>query len=397
MSRSLSVPPAGEGFFAGTLRRLRWTFGWVKISDLVHKTDSDLMTLAEDAVRRNKNRVAGIVLSAFSQRTTMDPRILQRYGDVSRALGSHDAAIFSYLQAAELHLGAGMSQKACALLLQLVRFYPDHIDARLSLGRVLESLTRNKEAAANYAIVARIFEAHGQIDAAQPLMMKIAELWPQARADYQPGRTNPPPPAATAKVVVGVPAAVPVDQDAVPIELDLDGLISSFALEAQQPEVVVPPPRANPIHNANTARFAAVYTPSLLEAAGAPTPADGNDPWDRPHIGATNDDATSSYQAIDTGDATMMDMQAIDVSRPDESFTADATILDLRAIVDPRSPSGDPRAQRSRIIDRTEPDDSTQPERAVPMPDSSIASPVVPSQPPARKLSALKRPSYRPG
>ncbi len=370
------------------MRRLRWSFGWIKVGDLSGRSDADLVGLAEEFVRRGKSSRALVVLGAFSQRTTMDPRILQRYGDVSRALGSHDSAIFSYLQAAELHLQGGMTSKASALLLQLVRVYPEHVDARLALARVLESMQRNKEAAANYAVVARIFEAHGQHEACGPLMAKIAELWPMARADYQ----GPPVlPAATsaAPVVVGEPT--PAADLSGPIELDLQSLISTFALSGDAPPAV---------HQAATVSVGS-YDPNLLAAAGhePSTVCVPDDPWlgNRPPIPAGpsqaeysgtpetgytapitayNDAPTAAYQAIDGNavevDRTLMDLRAIDLDTNREHATVDATILDLRAIRD-EPPSG-----AARVIDLTETEQDPAPRAPV-------------KTPPRRGLTSLKR------
>ena len=374
-STALELQQPHEGALARLVRRVRWAVGLITPADLERRSEAELVSLAEDFVRRGKPKRALVVLGAFTQRTTLDPRILQRYGDVSRALGSHEAAIYSYLQAAELHLGGGMASKASALLMQLVRVYPDHIDARMALARVLEGLQRNKEAAANYAVVVRILEAHGQQEACVPLLQRIAELWPQARADYH-GGLSPVPAARPPSVVVGQPSApsglpaayaavspmapappsphVPApghasfDDGTGPIELDLQSLISTFALDAD-----------GQVHQAATVAVGS-YDPRILAAAGhvPSTVCVPEDPWlgARPALeGAPayglDDLRTASYAAIDE-DRTLMDLRAIDVDTGRDHATADATIADLHAIGSARSVGG------ARVIDLTE----TEPE-----------------------------------
>ena len=140
MSRSMpapqrrSVPAPTEGRFSKFWRELRWSFGLIYPSDLAPRSDVELINLAEDFVRRGKPKRAALVLGAFGQRTTLDPRVLQRYGDVSRAVGAHEGAILSYLQAAEMYVQQGVYAKASALLSQLVRTYPDNLDARVDFG-----------------------------------------------------------------------------------------------------------------------------------------------------------------------------------------------------------------------------------------------------------------------
>lgn len=372
-STALELRQPHEGALARLVRRVRWAFGLITPADLEPRSEAELVSLAEDFVRRGKPKRAHVVLGAFAQRTTLDPRILQRYGDVSRALGSHEAAIYSYLQAAELHLGGGMASKASALLMQLVRVYPDHIDARLALARVLEGLQRNKEAAANYAVVVRILEAHGQQAACTPLLQRIAELWPQARADYH-GGLSPVPAARSPSVVVGQPSAPPglpaayapvspmapaaahvpapghasFDDGTGPIELDLQSLISTFALDAD-----------GQVHQAPTVAVGS-YDPRILAAAGhvPSTVCVPEDPWlgarpaleSAPALGL-DDLRTASYAAID-GDRTLMDLRAIDVDTGRDHATADATIADLHAIGSARGAGG------ARVIDLTE----TEPE-----------------------------------
>lgn len=194
-SASASPPPPQLGLWARFTRGLRWRFGIYRATDVVGWSDSDVLAFAEDLLRKKNARGAAKILEAFALRITSDPRVLQRYADVSRALGAHETAVIASLQTAELYAQQGLMQKAAAVLTQLVRAYPAQLDARLGLARALEALDRKKEAAANYAVVLQALEQQGRVEEAAPFAQKITELWPQARADYSslPPRTSAPP------------------------------------------------------------------------------------------------------------------------------------------------------------------------------------------------------------
>lgn len=168
--------------------RIRWAFGWVRPGDLQQRSDAELLALAERWAKGGHAARATRVLQAFAARATRDPRVLQQYGDISRNLGAHDAAIASYLGAADLYLADGVINKAAALLSQLVRVYPDQLEAQLGLARSYEAMGRGKEAAIAYANASHLLEARGDAASAGALMARATELAPFGR------RSSAPPP-----------------------------------------------------------------------------------------------------------------------------------------------------------------------------------------------------------
>jgi tetratricopeptide (TPR) repeat protein len=326
-----SVPAQTEGRFSKFWRELRWSFGLIYPSDLAPRSDVELINLAEDFVRRGKPKRAALVLGAFGQRTTLDPRVLQRYGDVSRAVGAHEGAILSYLQAAEMYVQQGVYAKASALLSQLVRTYPDNIDARVALARAFEGMDRKKDAAANYAAAVQILEAIGQGAAAGPFVARIAQLWPMARADYAEMAALPPPsvppgvfsnppglpdvvvsptePNEPASVAPPIIAGRKISDLTGPLELDLGSYVGEMPAQVEHPTTELAPEALDDLVASSQ-----LQSESDIQAA---RPVVNHDP-------SYGEFPTASYEAID-GAKTLMDLRAVTVPADGKSI-----LIDLR-------------------------------------------------------------------
>ncbi|MFO0725067.1 MAG: hypothetical protein U1E65_14905 [Myxococcota bacterium] len=349
-----SAPVHIEGRFARWWRELRWSWGFIRADELARRTDAELIGIAEDFVRRRKPKQAAQVLGAFGQRTTVDPRVLQRYGDISRAIGAHEGAIMSYLQASEMYVQQGVYQKASALLSQLVRTYPENLDARVALARVFEALDRKKEAAANYAAIVQILEAAGQGAATGPFVARIAALWPMARADFASAAAMPPPavppgvfseppglldaPGPPTLLDAGPPVQAPMivsgkklEDLTGPLELDLASYVGMTPVSVEQPTSELAPDAIDAL----VAHPDALRSDSDIVSARPPM-AESNYGGDFP---------TASYEAID-GAKTLMDLQAVTVPADGKSI-----VIDLRDV--------DRGRQRSSTNLRVDPADTS--------------------------------------
>jgi tetratricopeptide (TPR) repeat protein len=315
-SASASPPPPQLGLWARLTRALRWRFGVYRPTDVNGWSDGDVLSLAEDLLRRKNARGAARILEAFALRITGDPRVLQRYADLSRALGAHETAVIASLQTAELYAQQGLMQKAAAVLTQLVRAYPAQLDARLGLARALEALDRKKEAAANYAVVLQALEQQGRVDEAAPFAQKITELWPQARADYSslpPGRPSAPPapsglvapsapPAPSGLVAPSASSPSASSPSASSVGVPARGLHaapssrSGVARPTPTPAPIMPVVPMTPAAAPAERRASAALPPSIASnpslALGRASPLDDDDPLSLPDLGAIADAGT---------------------------------------------------------------------------------------------------------
>jgi len=261
-----SVPTQREPSLS---ERLRWTFGWIVPTDLTGRSETELLDLAERWAKHPRR--VWRALEEFASRATSDPRLLQKFGDLSRGIEAHDTAVASYLRAAEIYMARDLHTKSASLLQQLVMQYPDSLEAQVGLGRSYEAMGRTKESAIAYAKASQLMRARGNAAGAAELLARADELAPyrgsgvsnsppKGTVSNPPPKvpTNPPPkhsapaPAPAPPPVAAAPAFVPLGME--PPTLDDD--------EPPEPE-----PEAPTFENAD----ATIAMPHVRRAAEAAT------------------------------------------------------------------------------------------------------------------------------